>query len=81
MQTYDRCPSDAPALASCACSKNQNSLVVSQIINSSAKSECSGHTADISSAQAMFAAYCAMNAGTTKLPTPSNPPGDSEYPS
>ncbi len=64
-------------MASCACNKNQNSLKVSQIINTSAKYSCSGHTADISSAQAMFAAYCAMNSGTTKLPVPSNPPGDS----
>ncbi|KAK4034595.1 hypothetical protein C8A01DRAFT_38951 [Parachaetomium inaequale] len=77
--TYDHCPTDAPALASCACKKNQNSLVVSQIINSSAKSSCSGHSADITSAQAMFAAYCAMNDGTTSFPVPSKPPGDMTY--
>ncbi|KAK3899374.1 hypothetical protein C8A05DRAFT_37015 [Staphylotrichum tortipilum] len=77
--TYYNCLSDAPELASCACNKNQNSLDVSRIINTSAKYSCSGHTADISSAQAMFAAYCAMNAGTTKLPLPSKPPGDMTY--
>ncbi|KAK4249382.1 hypothetical protein C7999DRAFT_30116 [Corynascus novoguineensis] len=76
--SWSRCPTDAPALASCACKKNQNSLVVSQLINS-AKSSCSGHTADVSSAHAMFAAYCAMNDGTTKFPQPSDPPGDMTY--
>ncbi|EAQ85019.1 hypothetical protein CHGG_09033 [Chaetomium globosum CBS 148.51] len=74
--TYELCPTNAPALASCACKKNQNSLKISQAINSEAKSSCSGHSMDISSAQAMFAAYCAMNDGTTKFPVPSNPPGD-----
>jgi hypothetical protein len=77
--SYDKCPTNAPALASCACKKNQNSLVVSQIINSEAKSSCSGHSVDVSSAQAMFAAYCAMNDGTTKFPVPSKPPGDMTY--
>ncbi|KAL2016312.1 hypothetical protein VTK56DRAFT_3883 [Thermocarpiscus australiensis] len=77
--SYDKCPSDAPALASCACSKNQNSLVVSQIINSLAKSSCSGRTVDVSSAQAMFAGYCALNNGTSNFPVPSNPPGDMTY--
>ncbi|KAL2162115.1 hypothetical protein VTH06DRAFT_7900 [Thermothelomyces fergusii] len=69
----------APSLASCACKKNQNSLVVSQLINASAKYWCSEHKADVSSAQAMFAAYCAMNDGTTKFPVPSSPPGDMSY--
>ncbi|KAK4145278.1 uncharacterized protein C8A04DRAFT_27038 [Dichotomopilus funicola] len=77
--TYELCQSDAPALASCACNKNQNSLVVSQIINSSVKYSCSGHLADVTSAQEMFSAYCAMNDGTTKFPTPSDPPGDMTY--
>ncbi|GAB1315887.1 hypothetical protein MFIFM68171_06097 [Madurella fahalii] len=77
--TYDRCPSEAPALASCACSKNQNSLVVSQIINTSVRYSCSSNVADVSSAQAMFAAYCAMNNGTTNLPKPTKPPGDMTY--
>lgn len=48
------------------------------MINKSVKYSCSGHTADITSAQAMFAAYCAMNNGTTSFPKPSNPPGDSK---
>ncbi|KAJ4293857.1 hypothetical protein N0V88_005371 [Collariella sp. IMI 366227] len=73
-----RCPTQLPALASCACFKNQNSLVVSQVINTSAKSSCSGHMEDVSSAQAMFAAYCLMNNGTTSFPVPTNPPGDRE---
>jgi hypothetical protein len=34
--------------------------------------------ADVSSAQAMFAAYCAQNSGTTAFPVPSPPPGDSK---
>ncbi|KAL2136443.1 hypothetical protein VTI74DRAFT_3676 [Chaetomium olivicolor] len=78
-QTYSRCPTEAPALASCACAKNQNSLAVSSLINTSAKSSCSGHMQDVSSAQAMFAAYCAMNNGTTSFPVPTNPPGDMTY--
>ncbi|KAK3303372.1 uncharacterized protein B0T15DRAFT_272618 [Chaetomium strumarium] len=77
--TWDSCPTDAPGLASCACFKNQNSLVISQLINSEAKQSCSGHTVDISSAQAMFAAYCLMNNGTTSFPVPTNPPGDMTY--
>ncbi|KAK3998371.1 hypothetical protein QBC44DRAFT_3592 [Cladorrhinum sp. PSN332] len=77
--TYSKCPEDAAGLASCACLKNQNSLVVSQIINSSAKYYCSGHTADISSAQAMFAAYCQLNSGTSIFPQASKPPGDMSY--
>ncbi|AEO58950.1 hypothetical protein MYCTH_94982 [Thermothelomyces thermophilus ATCC 42464] len=65
-RSWARCPTEAPALASCACKKNQNSFVVSQLINP-AKSWCAGHMADVSSAQAMFAAYCAMNDATTKV--------------
>ncbi|KAK3333461.1 hypothetical protein B0T19DRAFT_126614 [Cercophora scortea] len=77
--TNYNCPPDAPALASCACSKNQNALVVSQAINSNGKYSCSSHTADISSAQAMFQAYCALNNGTSDFPTTSNPPGEMTY--
>ncbi|KAM7195241.1 hypothetical protein V8F20_007617 [Naviculisporaceae sp. PSN 640] len=77
--TYDNCPSEAPLLASCACSKNQNSLLVSQIINTSAKYSCSGHTADLTSAQAFFNAYCALNNGTSSFPQYSPPPGDMTY--
>lgn len=80
LQTYDLCPVDATALATCACQKNQNSLKISQIINTSVKYSCSSHTADISSAQAMFAAYCDLLDGSTKFPTPTAPPGDSEQP-
>ncbi|KAK3384366.1 hypothetical protein B0T24DRAFT_81839 [Lasiosphaeria ovina] len=77
--TRTACPTDATAVASCACSKNQNSLVISQGINTSVKSACSGHTADVSSAQAMFAAYCALNNGTSAFPQTTNPPGDMSY--
>lgn len=75
--TESLCPSDAPSLATCACQKNQNSLAISAFINSSVKSACSGHTADISSAQAFFAAYCGLNSGTSAFPTTTKPPGDS----
>ncbi|KAK7931527.1 hypothetical protein PG985_002239 [Apiospora marii] len=79
LNTYDLCPTDASLLAPCVCNKNQNSLRVSQAINTSVKSSCSAHTADVSSAQALFAAYCALNNGTTAFPTPSDPPGDMTY--
>ncbi|KAK8085094.1 hypothetical protein PG997_006365 [Apiospora hydei] len=79
LQTYDLCPTDASLLAPCVCQKNQNSLRVSQAINTSAKSSCSAHTADVSSAQALFAAYCGLNNGTSSFPTPTNPPGDMTY--
>ncbi|ROW08403.1 hypothetical protein VMCG_03315 [Cytospora schulzeri] len=78
-QTYKLCPPDATALATCACEKNQNSILVSQAINSAVKYDCASHTADVSSAQAMFAAYCAMNNGTSLFPTASSPPGDMTY--
>lgn len=77
-ETYELCPSDATALATCACEKNQNSLLVSQAVDSIVKYDCASHTGDISSAQAMFAAYCAMNQGTSSFPTASSPPGDSK---
>lgn len=75
--TYYYCPPEASLLAPCVCGKNQNSLKVSQIINSSVKYSCASHNADITSAQAIFAGYCNQLAGTTSFPTPSNPPGDS----
>ncbi|KAK8115966.1 hypothetical protein PG984_012468 [Apiospora sp. TS-2023a] len=77
--TYDLCPTDASLLAPCVCNKNQNSMRVSQAINTSAKSSCSAHTADVSSAQALFAAYCGLNNGTASFPTPTDPPGDMTY--
>ncbi|KAI1858198.1 hypothetical protein JX265_010866 [Neoarthrinium moseri] len=77
--TYDLCPADASMLATCVCQKNQNSLKVSQGINTSVKYSCSSHTADLSSAQAVYAAYCGLNNGTSSFPTTSNPPGDMTY--
>ncbi|KAL1891700.1 hypothetical protein Sste5346_007449 [Sporothrix stenoceras] len=73
------CPPDAVNLATCACAKNQNSLLLSQTINVMVGQACSSHTADISSAQAFFKAYCNLNAGTSSFPSASNPPGDMTY--
>ncbi|KAH7630224.1 hypothetical protein B0T09DRAFT_144592 [Sordaria sp. MPI-SDFR-AT-0083] len=75
----ERCPSDLAAYATCACQKNQNSLLASQLINSSVKYYCESHTADVSSAQGMWSAWCKLNDGTSAFPKPSNPPGDMTY--
>ncbi|KAK9769695.1 hypothetical protein SCAR479_13633 [Seiridium cardinale] len=48
-------------------------------INTSVRYSCSSHTADVSSAQAVFAAYCGLNNGTSSFPTTSDPPGDMTY--
>ncbi|KAI0888276.1 uncharacterized protein GGS22DRAFT_185654 [Annulohypoxylon maeteangense] len=77
--TYELCNAEASLLATCACDKNQNSLRVSQSINTSVKYSCSSHTADIDSAQAVFAGYCGLVHGTSSFPTTSNPPGDMTY--
>ncbi|KAI0830402.1 hypothetical protein F5Y06DRAFT_282221 [Hypoxylon sp. FL0890] len=77
--TYDLCPAEPSLLATCVCSKNQNSLLASQRINTSVKYSCSSHTADIESAQAVFAGYCGLVNGTTSFPTTSDPPGDMTY--
>ncbi len=60
------------------CRKQQNSLAISQSINSDIRTECS-LTADLSSAQAFFSAYCNLNNGTSDFPIPSSPPGDMTY--
>ncbi len=75
--TYDLCPSDAADLATCACMKNQNSLMLSQTINVAASANCAAQKADITSAQAFFSAYCNLNAGTSSFPSATFPPGDS----
>lgn len=78
--TYSYCPPEASNLATCACMKNQNSLRISQIINSSVRYSCTSHMADVTSAQAMFAAYCNMAvSGISNFPQPSPPPGDMSY--
>ncbi|KAI1141685.1 hypothetical protein F5Y05DRAFT_270269 [Hypoxylon sp. FL0543] len=77
--TYDLCPAEPSLLATCVCSKNQNSLLASQRINTSVKYSCSSHTADVESAQAVFAGYCGLVNGTTSFPTTSDPPGDMTY--
>ncbi|KAK6083882.1 hypothetical protein SCUP515_01578 [Seiridium cupressi] len=53
--------------------------VMSMGINISVRYSCSSHTADVSSAQAVFAAYCGLNNGTSSFPTTSEPPGDMTY--
>ncbi|EJT77065.1 hypothetical protein GGTG_06979 [Gaeumannomyces tritici R3-111a-1] len=78
--TNSFCPPEASNLATCACMKNQNSLKVSQIINSSVRYSCTSHMADVTSAQAMFSAYCNMAvSGISNFPQPSPPPGDMSY--
>jgi hypothetical protein len=55
--TNSLCPTGAPELASCACTKNQNSLAVSSALKSAVNSACGG-TEDALSVQAVFAGYC-----------------------
>lgn len=78
--TYDLCPPAASALISCACKKDQNSLRVSESINTAIGNNCgTTHTADLTSAQAVFAAYCRLENGTSSFPTPSPLPGLISY--
>ncbi|KAI1123263.1 hypothetical protein F5Y10DRAFT_252161 [Nemania abortiva] len=77
--TWDKCQADASLLATCACEKDQNSLYVSSLIDSSIQFNCNGHTADASSALAVFSGYCGLVDGTTSFPTTSDPPGDMTY--
>ena len=78
--TNTDCPAGPSALASCACSKNQNSLAASESINSQVIASCgSTHTEDITSAQAVFAGYCGLNQGTSNFPAPSALPGSLTY--
>ncbi|KAI8947579.1 hypothetical protein F4801DRAFT_559969 [Xylaria longipes] len=77
--TWDRCQEDASLLATCACEKNQNSAWASDQISSSVKLNCDGHTADVSSAQEIFAGYCGLVDGTTSFPKTTDPPGDMTY--
>ncbi|KAI0545016.1 hypothetical protein F4679DRAFT_588945 [Xylaria curta] len=77
--TYDRCQTDASLLATCACKKNQNSKWATDQIASSVKFYCDSHTADITSAQEIFAGYCGLVDGTSSFPATTNPPGDMTY--
>lgn len=79
--THSICNTLGPsALASCVCSKNQNSLAISGSLVSQIKFTCgSTHTEDITSAQAVLAGYCGMANGTTSFPTPSYLPGTVSY--
>ncbi|KAM0570399.1 hypothetical protein D7B24_008967 [Verticillium nonalfalfae] len=74
----DKCPEAENQYAPCICTRNENSAAISDVIKSSVSYNCE-NTHDITSAQAFFAAYCAMNDGTTALPAPSPPPGDMSY--
>ncbi|CAJ2504974.1 Uu.00g123680.m01.CDS01 [Anthostomella pinea] len=78
-KTLDLCPGDPSLLATCACDKDQNSLRASQVINTSVKYSCLSHTADVESAQAVFAGYCGLVGGTTSFPETTDPPGDMTY--
>lgn len=78
--TNYQCPPGASALASCACSKNQNSLAASGRINSEVRYSCgTTNTEDITSAQAVFAGYCGMAAGKTSFPVASTLAGSLTY--
>ncbi|KAI6298698.1 hypothetical protein MCOR33_005227 [Pyricularia grisea] len=78
--TNTYCPRDPVGLAMCACQRNQNSQSISRVIDSSVRFTCASHSADITSAQEMFSAYCKMaDLGTTAFPVPSPPPGDMSY--
>ena len=78
--TFDKCPNGPSALNSCACTKNQNSFAASSSINSAVQNSCgTTHTADISSAQAVFAGYCKLGAGVTSFPAQSALPGKMTY--
>ena len=78
--TYNKCPGAASALVSCACLKNQNSLLVSGDINKSVFSSCgTTHSQDVASAHAVFAGYCGLNNGTSNFPTPTPLAGSMTY--
>jgi hypothetical protein len=78
--TSSLCPDAPSALASCACTKNQNSLAISGWINNMVFETCGKtHTEDVTSAQAVFAGYCGLGAGTASFPTPSALPGNVYY--
>lgn len=78
--TWSLCPGDASALASCACLKNQNSLYVSKSINDGVLGDCgTTHSADVASAEAVFAGYCGLNNGTSSFPTPTPLSGSLDY--
>jgi hypothetical protein len=78
--TYDLCPADASELASCACSKNQNSLAVSETLNYLIGYSCgTTHSEDMTSAQAVFEGYCGMAAGVTSFPVASQLAGSLTY--
>lgn len=70
--TNAKCPTGASALESCACTKGQNSLAISESLSTYVSYSCgSSHSQDITSAQAVFAGYCGMGAGSSSFPTPS----------
>jgi hypothetical protein len=59
--THNYCPSAQAELATCACTKNQNSLSISEYVNSLVLNYCgSTHSEDVTSAQGVFAAGLGM---------------------
>jgi hypothetical protein len=78
--TNSKCPSGASILQSCACTKGQISLSISEALSTAVSYTCgSTHTADIASAQAIFAGYCGLGNGTSDFPTPSPLAGKMTY--
>lgn len=78
--TNVQCPSAPNALASCACTKNQNSLAASETINTQVLGECcSTCSEDVASAQVVFAGYCGLVHGSSSFPSPSYLPGPVSY--
>jgi hypothetical protein len=78
--THNDCPSAQAELASCACTKNQNSLSVSEYVNSLVLEYCgSTHSEDVTSAQGVFSGYCGLGNGTSSFPSTSALAGDVTY--
>lgn len=74
------CQAGIPQLNSCICTKNENSFLVSSRIQSNVQYSCGvSHSADITSALALFAGWCKMADGTTEFPSTSNLAGAPSY--
>ena len=74
------CQEGVPQLHSCVCTKNENSFAVSSMIQSNVQYSCGAtHSADITSALALFAGWCKMADGTTEFPNTSDLGGAMSY--
>lgn len=71
--TYKQCAQDVTVLASCVCTKDQNSAAVSADISSNVLSSC-GATAseDVSSAAAVLKNYCSQGPNANPFPAITN---------